>query len=247
MITLDTITRRLLLQKGLSIHFYLQFLLYAIDCLRELTFDDLHIINYAWATPNEFNELERPEDCLDVISVGFPAGQQIRPLVKDDRLNSLADTDATGTQLRYLDDASANSAVVPYSTAGTGWAFSSLDDNGAFVGRWFGYRPDYHDTYKDIPERCVIQVNEHLVFSRAVIQYLSNGLCANSASQVTPYAIATIHAYMEWKSREHNRTYSEGERERLYQHYLKERRVLRGRMSDVTLDGIRRALQSIVK
>ena len=43
--TLDEITRRGLLEDGLPIHYYFEYLTHGATCLRELSFDTLKIIN----------------------------------------------------------------------------------------------------------------------------------------------------------------------------------------------------------
>jgi hypothetical protein len=235
MTTLDKIIRSFLLGRQLSIHYYLQTLLFARDCLRELHFDDLKCVQYLSIAPDAFNELKLPCGILDVVSVGFPTGQKLRPLVRDDGMNSLVNYDDNGVRQRFTDTPTVNNIV----TSANGWAFNSFDDYGTYIGRDFGYRPEYVDTYKYIKERNVVKVNEDLCFDKAVVQCIGDGTDCNSATQVDPYAIATITAYIEWYMDEKGKCGGAGEAK-----FNRARQTLRGRKSDITLDGIKRAIQN---
>jgi hypothetical protein len=237
--SLDKICRSFLLGRGYTIHWYLQALLYARDCLRELTFDDLKVINYKLLTPDANNELPLPCDFLDDIGVGIRVGQLIRPLVKDNQLNSLADYDPDGKQIPYLRDGSLNNTTTSGSLSATaGWAYASFDDYGNYVGRQFGYRATYNDTYKVIKERGVIKINEYVQSASYVLQYISDGTACNAATQVDPYAIKTIDSYLEWYFDEKGKCGGAGEFK-----FNKQRQILRSRKSDLTIDGIKRSIQ----
>jgi hypothetical protein len=237
MTSLDKIVRSFLLGRGYSIHYYLQCLLFARDCLRELHFDDLHCVSYKAIVPDAYNELHLPDDCMDIVSVGFPVGQKMRPLVQDNGLNPIPYYDNSGTRIT-VSQATNTTTTNTISNSYNGWAYNSFDDYGSYLGRNFGYRPEYTDTYRFIPERCVVKVNEALTFDVAIIQYISDGSCCDSATHVDPYAIATIRAYIEWYFDYRGEAKTAGEFK-----FNKQRQILRGRKSDITPDGIKRALQ----
>jgi hypothetical protein len=52
--TLDKIVRRNLLAKRLPLHYYIEFMVHASTCLRELTFDSLKIINTVELELNDY-------------------------------------------------------------------------------------------------------------------------------------------------------------------------------------------------
>lgn len=256
MISLDKIVRGILLQKQLSIHFYLQYLVYERDCLREISMDALKVVQYELLTIDEWNEAPIPCGFLDDINVGFEVGQGIRPLVKDNSLNSLINYDDSGNRISFNQAAIVANPRTNFLTGqeninlsafnwGEGWNYYSRNDYGESLGRILGYRCNPSDTYKIIPERNVIKINEDIgtTGSKFVLTYISDGSCCNAATCVTPYAISTIDAYIKWQTKENNRSYSEGEKERAERWYLKQRGILVGRLSDLTLDDILRSMQ----
>ena len=84
------------MQRGYPIHFYIQALKSASDCLRELTFDTLQNINTVKLAVSETGVAELPCDFVDHIKIGVERGQYVKPLVQKDGLNRLQKTDNTG-------------------------------------------------------------------------------------------------------------------------------------------------------
>ena len=257
MTSIDKIVRGVLLQKGLSIHFYITYLVYARDCLRELSMDCLKTVNYKLLTLDEWNEAEIPCDFLDDVGVGYEVGQLIRPLVKDNGLNSLVNYDSQGNRISFdertlssnpRDNYLYGQENIDYGAAlywGNGWNYTTVDDYGEALGRMYGYRNNKSDTYKIIRDRNVIKINEDISNTgKFVLTYIGDGTDCDAASMITPYAISTIEAYIKWQSRENNRSYGLGESKNAENEFLKQRRFLIGRLSDIgSTNDILRAMQ----
>lgn len=240
-ITLDKIIRNYLLRRGYSLHYYLESLVYAKDCLRELSFDDLHIINTRLLTVNTTsNTVVLPEDYVDFCVVGVQVGQNVRPLVLNEKINRLRN---------YDDDFNAE----PFGTPPTNsnpvyynylysyyWNITTFNEYGEFTGRLYGYPGVYTDTFNIIKERNEIQLNENLVVEEIVLEYISNGLDASSISKITPYAQATIEAYIMWQHKLNNRSYNNQDRQLAEMEYKKQRTILRARMSNLTIEEVKR-------
>ncbi len=255
--SLDKIVRNTLLQKQMSIHFYLQYLVYARDCLRELSCDVLKTLNYTLLELDEWNEACIPCGMLDAISVGFEVGQHMRPLVSDNSLNSLVNYGTNGERISFNQAAQ---TVSPRSNFligqedlnfgwqlnwGNGWNYYSRDDYGENMGRIFGYRGIDSDTFKVIWERNKIKVNEDVSPDRKfVLTWIGDGSCSDAATMITNYAFASIDTYIKWQTKENSRAYNEGEKERAKQEFKEQRRILIGRLSDInSLDDILRSMQ----
>jgi hypothetical protein len=100
------------------------------------------------------------------------------------------------------------------------------------------------DVFSIFPERNQIQLTENLLgCTEVIMQYIGSGMNADAATQITPYAFETIDAYITWQMKENSRTYSDGESERARQLYINERLILRARMSDLTNERLKRAMQ----
>ena len=102
--SLDLIVRTALMKKGYPLHQYVQFLVYARECLQELTMDDLKIFNTKLCAVDEFNAIELPNDYQDYVMVGVMSNQGIRPLVESRRLNVLNNYNTDLEQVKWTSD-----------------------------------------------------------------------------------------------------------------------------------------------
>ncbi len=243
-ITLDQIIRNYLLRRGYTLHHYLESLVYAKDCLRELSFDDLHIINTKLLTVNtDDNTVPLPEDYVDFCLVGVQVGQNVRPLVLNEKINRLRNYD-DDFNAEFFNNPPTNSTNPIYYNYlySYYWNLSTFNEYGEFTGRLYGYQGIYTDTYNIIPERNEIQLNQHLVVDEIVLQYISNGLDATSVSKITPYAQATIEAYITWQHKQCSRHYNNQDRQMAEMEYIKQRKILRARMNTLTIQEVKRIL-----
>src|SRR5882672_5137490 len=95
-VCLDFIIRSSLLQKQYPIHWYLPFLVHGREITREISFDDVAVINTVKLTPNAGNAFDLPCNFQDVCKLGVQVGQQIEPLVQTESLNRLVNRNAAG-------------------------------------------------------------------------------------------------------------------------------------------------------
>ena len=63
--TLDEITRRGLIESGLPIHYYFEYLTHGATCLRELAFDTLKLVNTIQLPVSETGAVDLPDDFVD--------------------------------------------------------------------------------------------------------------------------------------------------------------------------------------
>lgn len=249
--SLDYIVKNYLLKKGYPLHWYMQFMVYAADCLRELTFDDLRVINTKILPVDQtINAAYLPDDFQDYVTVGVMVGQRIRPLTPTNTLNPLVNLDtntnyseqewndnvtppdSTQTQLYY--------GALPYAQ----WFTVHYNDFGENIGRFFGLGAGYQeDTFQIFKERNQIQLDQHFYVENIILQYVSDGQSADAATQIDPYAIKTIQAFIEYQMKQHNRNYNMGERQLAQNDYVRERKILRARKADWSVERIKRIVQ----
>lgn len=231
-IKLDHIVRSVIHQKQLKIHWYLQFLKYASDCLRELTFDTLKTINTKRLSVTDYKAVVLPCDFVDWTKVGIEVNQKIQPLVQTSGINRLNKLGANGAATTF------GSSVEPI------WATGIFSDYGASLGRWYGVGAGFEgDTFKYLPERNEIQLNESLDVTEIVLEYISNGACVDAATKVDPYAQKTIEAYIDWQYKLHSRAYGISERREAEREYYQQLRFLRARKSDLnTIEDFKRSV-----
>lgn len=246
-ISLDATTRNFLVKRGYSFHWYIQCLVYATECLRELSMDDLKVVNTKKlpVDPNT-NAVELPDDYLDYCDIGIEVGQLVKPLVETDKINPIVARNSTFAPTTYSQNATDAAGNVIYYGALYPYYWNTVfwNDYGEFTGRLFGYAGgNQDDTFSVFPQRNQIQLSETLSCTNIILQYISDGMDSDAATQITPYAYDTISSYILYQLKENSRTYSEGEAARARQLYIDARLILRARMSDLTVERLKRSIQ----
>ena len=168
--------------------------------------------------------------------MGIKQGQFVQPITQRDSINRLQNFSSTGNITVYGD---VNSVNLDFPFWPGYWMFQNIDDLGENLGRLYGYNTGYaNNGFKIIKERSQIQFTESFDQPFAIMEYISNGQTADNASKVEYYAQAAIEAYINWKrSRNADIEVSpEGAA------YYNQRRLLRGRMDELTPWDIRQIL-----
>lgn len=231
--TLDTIVKGMLISKGYPIHWYFQFLYWGSRAYEELHFDTLKSIKTVKLPINEYRAVQVPCDFMDIVQIGIPHGQFVKPLSKRPGLTKLNNFDSEGNKVKYGEGGGADNLFFD------GLFFNGYTQiynyQGEFTGRLFGAGSgDNPFTYTFVPERKEIQLHESLVANDIILQYITDGTDIDNATMITPYAKAAIEAYIEWQLKEHNRSVSLGEKDRARQLWMKQHSILRGRMNPIT-------------
>lgn len=239
--SLDTITRSVLLQKTLPLHWYVQFLKYASDCVRELSFDSMQAINSVTLLIDRRDfTVDLPCDYIDWVRVGVPEGQFVRPLVQQDSFNRLTNFTPTGMPTTYGAGTPQN---IDFPFWPGFWMFQNIDDLGESVGRLYGFGAAlYHNGFKVIRERGQIQLNQGLRACEIVLDYISSGQAISNATRIDPLCQAVVEAYVDWKYKSHSKRFSTAEAEQAFGHYKIELRKFRARKDELTPFDIRQVI-----
>jgi len=216
--SLHEIANSVLFQKGYSIHWYVQVLKHAADCLRELQFDVIGNIRTRKLELNNYGSVELPCDYVDYVRIGTPWGGNVRPAALSFGGNRLVNLDEKGNK-------------VPYG--GSNWTY------GNEYGAWL-YPDGLHltpqretDGFMIVNERREVQFTNYREGGFIILDYITDGSEIDNATQVDPYAQKTIETYAEWKMK----IGSEDE-------YNKQYRILRGRKNDITPASVRASMQA---
>lgn len=244
--SLDQIVRNFIMKRSYTIHWWVEFMVYAKECLRELALDDLKIINTKLLTVGDQNQADLPSDYVDYVEVGVQVGQNVKPLVETDKINPLVNRDSSFNPINYNENTENITDPQPFYGALSpfSWNQVSWNEYGEFTGRMFGMGAGVQDdVFSVFPERNQIQLTENLSVDHILLRYISSGMSVDAASQITPYAYQTISTYIMWQMKENTRTYSEGEKERAKQEHISQRQILRARVSDLNEEVLTRLLQ----
>lgn len=250
-ISLDKIVKNILLKRRYPLAYYIQFLVYAKDGLRELAFD-LPILPARYkclVVDQDTYTAELPNDFVDKVRVSVRVGQYVVPLVEDTNLQTIPNYDSSFQVQPYSDgvqvpDSQTDSVYGYYNQTGgyaaPYWWLVNWNSWGENTGRLFGGVTGYNDTYKINKLENNIKINENLSIEEVVLEYISNGMDADSATHIDAYAQMAIEKFCMWQFKEHNRTYSEGEAQIALKDYRDEVAVLRARLNPMTLDDLKR-------
>jgi hypothetical protein len=243
--TLDEITRRGLIESGLPIHYYLEYLVHGATCLRELSFDTLKIVNTIQLPVNEYGAVDLPDDFVDEVAVCLPSSTTLQKLPKQNSINPIRIHDSsTGAYIPPTRPGTGkNTAGVDdgffWGSAGWMW-FWNVNDFGEPTGRFFGATGGTKRGYKIIKERRQIQMSYDYSEKSVVLQYISSGQSVDTASQIDIQAIQCIRAWQEWKrSPNSNNDYSP----EAVSFYNNKKR-LRARLSGLSLIDIKNTLRN---
>jgi hypothetical protein len=207
--TLDEITRRGLIESGLPIHYYLEYLTHGATCLRELSFDTLKIVNTIELPVNDYGAVDLPDDFVDDVSCGFYGNGILQKLPHQSSISPLRKYDPATAQFthpRYPTNVNTTGSVnniyngnqLFLGGLGVYWLWN-VNDFGEPTGRFFGATGGTSIGYKVIKERRQIQMSLGFERKSVVLQYISSGQSVDTASQIDIQAIQTIRAWQEWK------------------------------------------------
>lgn len=246
--SLNQIVRNVLLRREYPNQYYLQFLISGKDCLREMCFDAMPIINTELldvTVEDGYNIVCLPCGYVDWTKVGIRVGQFVKPLLQRDSINRLHNYDDSGGVIAYGDQTDINNTAANNALATSSvflWDTVTWDSYGEYIGRQFGFSGagSESDTFKVIPERNQIQLNENLTVDKIVLEYISDGQSCDSASKIEAYAVATMEAYILWQMKEQNRNYTLGERKIAQDEYIAQYQKYLARKNPLTIEYLRR-------
>lgn len=231
--TLDSIVKGLLIKQGKPIHWYMQYLKYACDAVRELHYDSLRSIHTEKLTVTEYKAIILPCKYVDWVRVGVQVNDKVKSLTQSNTLNRLNNYDTDGSKIPYPneDTTSGNPYYNDFQLRR-----NSYDE---FTGGIFNNRADWNGSnFRVVPERDEIQFDSDFPFSEVILEYIGDGLDGDAATRVDAYAIDTIESYIAWQVELHDRRSSMGVIDYKKGVYDKAHRILRARKNAMSKDDI---------
>jgi hypothetical protein len=237
--TLDNIVRGALADKQYPMHWYLQYLTYGVDALRNLNMDVMQDVKSVRLPVNDYHAAALPCDYVDYIRVGNELGEYINAWgEKRDSFNRLNKFDTSGNKINY-GDIEATNGIMPNNWEGF-WYTNYINDKGEHLGRIFNNLPSFRNSFVILRERDEIQFS--YAGTTITMDYISDGLSTDASNNVHPYAVDAIKAYIFWKHKEHGRQFGPAERREAKDEFYNQLRVLRARMNSIDVNDIRRSL-----
>lgn len=236
--TLDKICRRALLENGLPIHFYSEYLFHSSTCIRELTIDTLKVINTVDLPVNDYGAIDFPDDYLDDVMLSFNDGQTLKPIPHKESINPLrVHNTTTGLFESQPDITTIDTGGLFFPFVGRTW-YWNVSDYGEPTGKIFGATGGNPNGYKVIKERRQIQIYG-ASGGNAILQYISDGQSVDNASMVDTLAFSTVQSFINWQSspNKNNEFSPEGRK------YYNTKRKLRARLNGMSTDDVKNIIR----
>ena len=239
--SIDSVVREALNDKQFPIHYYMQFLSYALSCIRELQFDVMQNIKSTQLTPSSYNTLTIPCDYVDYVRIGELEGQYFTPWAEDDNFTREYKLDENGNKVPYDPTPKVDTSGLEGQVG-----FQNIFTNewGEDLGRQYSFAngiPSH--SFKVLRERNEIHL-ANAPAGKITVEYITDGLNPDATTCIHPYAVKAVKDWIHWQYKLQTRGYSESERQKAEDQYYNSERILRGRLDPIDFDNLVRELRS---
>jgi hypothetical protein len=236
--TIDSIVREKLLQNGLTIHWYVRFLSFALECLKELNLDTLPRIKTVRLPVDRFGSIKLPCDYINYVRVGRQEGRYLKEVASNSTFTRLLEDNSVGTLTAY--DEATSTYYDDY--------LININEHGEHLGRFFGMGEGSRgDVFKEIPEDNRMAMGADFSEGDIVeMDYLYFG-AADSSTPVHHYAVSTISAYVQWRYYSHLPKSTPFDKQNSERQFWNNNRILRARRFSVPIIDYIRILRSNFK
>ena len=238
--TVNEIVRSALLTTGKPIHYYMHYLHYALKAIKEIGFDSPFKIKSTKLTVDANREITLPDDYVDYVRVGWEKGQFLVKLIEKHTFNRLMNLDSDGNQIPYGD-------VVGEASINVDGYSDNTNDKGEHIGRQFGHKPTYKNSFMVIPERNKIMLDPSLHnATEIVVDYITTGFSGTSTDATTmpAYAAEAIERYILWRFAEHDRTIPMNQKLMAKEEWIHSHKRYRSRNYQLSMDDVLKSLRS---
>src|SRR3990167_2547508 len=168
--TIDSIVRKNLLENGLTIHYYIRFLSFALDCLKELNIDTLPKIKSVRIPVDRFGCIKLPFDYIGYVRVGVQNGVYIQELGSNASFNRLVNENDDGTLVVFPEPTNVYSIFDTTNVNSSSYVSPKLEHLGKIFGIGEGARSD---VFQVVPEANLMRIGSGLVEGdEVVLDYL---------------------------------------------------------------------------
>jgi hypothetical protein len=201
LISLNSIVRSYLNERGLILHDYFRILSIAISAIKDIS-KDVEISNNIKASEISINDAGRgviPPDAVNVIKVCVNNGDKIVGLAKVDDINPILLRDNLGNPIKRGIEAERRTEGITFIDLQYWWS-AQVNDKGEAQGRRFGTPPSQPMNYQIFGDQ--IQLDSRLTFDCVTIIYQTNGVKISDVNMVHSHADEVVKAYIDWKFQE---------------------------------------------
>ena len=244
LLTLDSIVRTYILERGMEWHDYFKTLVLAQTALKELGRDIDIAINVKADTigVDPTNKILVPLDCVQVIGLYVENGDKIAPISRTDTINPLTLNNEQGDPIRrplqeriYKENISMIDIGYYYNTR--------INDKGEYLGRNFGTPSEQPYQWQQFGSeiRLDVRINTDCI----LMVYVTDGLKTTEKNVVHPYAEEAVKAFIDWKWMERGQKKGVWEKRGEKTDYFTEKRNLYGRIHGLRWDEYLRTVREL--
>lgn len=228
LLTLDSVIRTYILERGMVWHDYFRCLTIAITGYKKLC-EDINLGTNVKAQLIDVTETGRlliPSDATSVIGLYIENGDKILPMAYSDDIHPIVKKDDTGTPVKR----DLEPGIIYYSAD---YYYDSVsNDKGEYTGRNFGVPSAQPYKFKIIDGE--IQLDTRLQLDCVLVIYTTNGLSVTDVNMVHPLAEEAIKLFIDSRWNERGQKKGIWEKRNEDNAFLNEKRLLKGRINGLT-------------
>jgi len=236
--TVDILVREAINSMGLTIHYYVPLLHYALRGLESLSqdFDFGTNVKELKRTVTSYNRIDTPSDLVDIIGVYGRYGDKLKSFHYTDNITKLYNLDGA-TKIPYPEDESTMPDFIDAKSSRI-LPFTSSNEFPTVIYPSDDFKYEYA---VDTENSEIILGNGHLV-SDVYIRYLTTNVSTSNANTVHPYAVDILHAYIEYMYYKGNQSSPQSKVALKKAEYYNEERLARGRFNGLSYNEIMQIL-----
>lgn len=201
LISLNSIVRSYLNERGLILHDYFRILSIAIAGVKDIA-KDIEISSNVKAKEIDIDETGRgvlPADAVQIIKVCIKNGDKIVGLSPVEDINPLPARDGQGNRVKRGVERERRTEGITFIDLQYWWS-SQINDKGEFLGRRFGTPPRQPMNYQIFGDQ--IQLDTRLNLDCVTVIYQTNGIRVSDINMVHSYADEVVKLWIDWKFNE---------------------------------------------
>lgn len=227
-VTVNGVVRSTLVSMQLPIHYYTQFLAYALETLNELNFDSLGMVKTTRLYTDDTHRITLPSDYIDWVKVGVEINNVVMVMSENPSFNRLHNYDDQGQEIPYASDSSG------YKYSDSAFFHNYVNEYGEHQGRVYGYGSENHQyKFKELREQGQMVLDPRIGSNAKVYMEYIADTDPTALSQIHPYVVpllkaAIVRRYTDWdvKATPFMKRYRNEEYKDAYERYLSRRHAI---------------------
>ena len=193
-ITLDEVVRKTLAKSRLPMHYYVKYLLFASDALKDMQYNMLPNFKTVELTLDSNFEATLPSDCVEVLGAYRPIGDKMIELGRNQSISTL-DNSGTGFGAGVSNVYSNDMSLAGYAAR----PLTYFDIYGEAVGKLFGNVNISSNQYRILPDLNKIRFDNNTDLTKVNLRYITLPVKVSNKSVIHPFVESAIEKFIMWQ------------------------------------------------